>query len=343
MADLAAAVEGGDIDELIGVINGLCLDGDWDGLEELARRCRAALERGRQLWPVAAHADYRLALEAPARLAARTIEPGRGRFAPGPLTEVLASTHRWDDLAPHLPAGPLAGVVAQERVLRGEDLTADERVDPSARELPLRLAEWEPAYALATFHPDRADLPAPALEVTGMPQPVHEHPGEEAGSAANVDEDAGEGRRALLDLVTTWTGESSGRAEAVAVEGGAADAATLLAARPRQLVPVTNGSAVALMAWAGASGGAHGRRRGAAAGRFAAWWALAALAGMLDEWPPPADTLGEALAELRFYELRTEGSQTGWRLSLAVESPADELAWAVWAADPAEAVAPAPG
>jgi hypothetical protein len=30
------------------------------------------------------------------------------------------------------------------------------------------------------------------------------------------------------------------------------------------------------MGWTAASGGAFGRRRGAAAGRFGAWWALAA-------------------------------------------------------------------
>ena len=37
------------------------------------------------------------------------------------------------------------------------------------------------------------------------------------------------------------------------------------------------------MAWTAASGGAHGRRRGMAAGRFSAWWTAAALTGLLDD------------------------------------------------------------
>ena len=48
-----------------------------------------------------------------------------------------------------------------------------------------------------------------------------------------------------------------------------------LAARLAVLTPA---EALAWLAWAGASGGAHGRRRGNAIGRFGAWWVLAALA-----------------------------------------------------------------
>jgi hypothetical protein len=40
------------------------------------------------------------------------------------------------------------------------------------------------------------------------------------------------------------------------------------------------------MAWAAASGGAHGPRPGAAAGRFAAWWAAATLTDLHADWPP---------------------------------------------------------
>ena len=160
--DLPAAVERGDVDELLGLINGLCLDGDWDGLEELARRCRAALERGRQLWPVAAHADYRLALEAPGPWAGRAVAPGKGRFSPGPLAEVAASTHSWDELAPHLTDPPLAAVVAQERVVRGEDLASDRSVPRQLVEVPLALAWWEPEYPVATYRPEGGDFPYPA-------------------------------------------------------------------------------------------------------------------------------------------------------------------------------------
>jgi hypothetical protein len=85
------------------------------------------------------------------------------------------------------------------------------------------------------------------------------------------------------------------------------------------------------MAWAAASGGAHGRRRGAAAGRFSAWWAAHEIAGL--EWPPEPADLGEAIARLAWY-LWSDGSpDTGWALRLAVESPAEGLAWALTAAD----------
>ena len=89
------------------------------------------------------------------------------------------------------------------------------------------------------------------------------------------------------------------------------------------------------MAWAGASGGAHGRRRGMAYGRFGAWWATAAVAGLADDWPLSADEIGEAAAELRWVAWDAGEPQTGWTLRLAVEDPAFGVAWAVAAVDAA--------
>ena len=60
----AELVELGDLDELTRQIDRLCSTRDWDALVDLRDRCRRALERGKQLWPAAAHAEYRLALEA---------------------------------------------------------------------------------------------------------------------------------------------------------------------------------------------------------------------------------------------------------------------------------------
>ena len=321
--DLPAAVERGDVDELVGMVNGLCLDGDWDGLEELARRCRAAVERGRQLWPAAAHADYRLALEAPGPWAGRAVAPGKGRFSPGPLAEVAASTHSWAELAPHLTDPPLAAVVAQERVARGEDLASDRSVPRQLVEMPLALAPWEPEYPVATYKPEGGDFPHPEPGAG---------PARPAGPAADPlpQDDA---VRALLDLVGAWTAESGGRAAAVAVEGGPDGAAAAVGAT--DTTPVRPGHALALMAWCGASGGQHGRRRGAAAGRFGAWWALAAMAGLLDEWPLDPDRIGDAVARLEFRRFEPEGRPTGWRLGLAVENPDLGRSWAVSARDPA--------
>ncbi len=122
MTSLEQIVEQGDLDQLVRTVDRLCETRDWDGLVELRDRCRWALERGKQLWPAASLAEYRLALEAPGKWAAGVLAEGAGRFALGPLPEVAASTHSWGELAPHLAPGPLAAITAHERVLRGEDL-----------------------------------------------------------------------------------------------------------------------------------------------------------------------------------------------------------------------------
>src|SRR5439155_2173371 len=74
VSDNAGLVEQGDLDELTRQVERLVSAADWDGLVDLHDRCRRALERGKQLWPVAAHAAYRLALQAPGRWAASALE-----------------------------------------------------------------------------------------------------------------------------------------------------------------------------------------------------------------------------------------------------------------------------
>jgi len=73
-----------------------------------------------------------------------------------------------------------------------------------------------------------------------------------------------------------------------------------------------------------------GRRRGASAGRFGAWWAGAQLAAV--EWPPHPNELGEAIDELTWY-LWSDGSTGGWSLNLAVEDPEHGVSWATSATD----------
>ena len=109
---LARLVDEGDVDELVRLVDRLSGARDWDGLVELRDRCRWALERGRQLWPIASLAEYRLALDAPAEWAGPVVAEGAGRFALGPLAEVAASTHTWAELRDHLPPGPMAAVTA---------------------------------------------------------------------------------------------------------------------------------------------------------------------------------------------------------------------------------------
>src|SRR6266508_604448 len=112
-------IELGDLDELVREIDRVCERRDWAGLVRLRDRSRAAVSRGKQLWPAASLAEYRLALEAP------------GRFA----------------------------AVAHERVVRGENLVADARVPQGVFDpLPLALLPWEPAaFPLATYAADGVD------------------------------------------------------------------------------------------------------------------------------------------------------------------------------------------
>lgn len=317
------AVELGDLDGLTHLIDRLCHAGDWDGLLELRDRSRAAAARGRQLWPAAANAEYRLALQAPGPWAAAMLEPGTGRFALGPLAEVAAASHAWTELAPHAPAGPVATLAAHERVLRGDDLVGAPGLDPLVLDLPLVLQPWEPAYALAEYEPDRARFPSPPPPETApvtLPGPGSRLADTEATTA-------------LRDLVGPWTSESDGRAEAVAVVGDALAAVAALGPPTARVAELAPGRALAHVAWAAASGGAHGRRRGSAMGRFGAWWLVAALAHRLDDWPLAPDEMGRAAAGLRWLAWDAGEPTTGWSLHLAVADPAAGRAWALAATD----------
>jgi len=320
----AELVDADDLDGLLIRIDHLCADGDWDGVVDLRDRCRRAfLERGRQLWPASSHAEYRLALEAPGRWAAKVLTPDAGRFSLGPLAEVAASTHPWTELAPHVPATPEAGMAAHERVVRGEDLSDDPRVGASVLELPLRLEPWEPAYPLACYKQHEAefpDVPPPPLHDVDLPD-----------AAPEVDDP--EACRALVDLAAVWKQESNGDVAAVAVAGEAPGAVAALGARRARIAAVAPDHALAVMAWAAASGGAHGRRRGMAAGRFAAWWAVAALGDLLGDWPFRPDDVGAAAGDLRWYRWDTGAPPTGWGLRLAAEDRETGRAWAVEATD----------
>jgi hypothetical protein len=318
-------VDRGDVDELVRQVDRWCDAEEWDGLVDLRVRCRAALERGKQLWPVASLVEYRLALEAPGLYAAMVVEPGAGHLALGPMSEVAASSHTWSELADFVPDGPLVTTTAHERVVRGEDLALDERVDRRVLDLPAVLAPWEPEYPLAEYERHEARFPPPRLPAR--------HAVELPSGTTRIDDATTTG--ALLELARGWTSESIGRAEAVAVDGDAMTAIATLGPPRARAVELTPKDAMAWMAWVGASGGAHGRRRGMANGRFGAWWAAAALSGLLDDWPPEPEELGEALHELRWFAWDAWEPDTGWRFHLAVDDPDDGLAWAVATTDAA--------
>ncbi len=278
------AVARGDLDALVRLVGDLCDSADWDGVVLLRDRSRAALERGLQLWPAAEYAEYRLALEAPGAYAGAVVVEGAGRFALGPLWEVAADRHTWAELAPHLPAGPARALAAHERVVRGEDLTADPGVDPGVLDLPLALQAWEPQYPVASFHAEKADFPGPErpdLRPLALPRP---------GSPVD-DEQTTE---ALLGLARPWADQSNGRVEAVVVEGSAA--AAIAALRPGRGAGRRGGPVVG----PGGDGLGRRQRRGVRAapghGRRPGGGLVGGGLPRRIDWPAEPERLGEALA-----------------------------------------------
>jgi hypothetical protein len=315
-----------DLDGLVRLVDDCTAAGDWSRLRRLRDQARHAVGTGRQLWPAATLAEYRLALLAPAEWAAGVLDEGSGRFTIGPLTEVIAQHHRWTEVAPLLDSGPRAAFVAHERVLRGEAIEPETVAElPNALDLPYELAPWEPAYALATYGDRGAEFPSPPMPAAFVEL--------EIGEGIEVDDPAVE--LAVRQLVEPWTVSSDGHADVVAVEGDAGAALHALGVPAPRIAELAPEAALAWLAWAGASGGAHGRRRGAAAGRFGALWLLAALGDALDDWPVPSAELGVLAGELRWWWWDAREPVTGWQLQLAVEDPDEGVAWAISARDAA--------
>lgn len=312
------AVEGSDTDRLLRIIDGWCAARSWELLIELRPHLAAAAERGKQLWAVDEHIRYRLALEGPHHLAGAMVDEGPARFTLGPLTEVVAQRRTWADIEPFLGRGPLRGLVAHERSLRHDPIPPGE-VDDAVFEIPIAIQDWEPGYPPVEYKSDRAEFPSPV--VPGFTwedlRPVVAHPDPEVYEA-------------LYALVSVWVEQSNGRADFRAVEGTAPEAVAALGVPRAGFARLSPAEGLSWMGWAAASGGAHGRRRGAAAGRNLAWQAAAALTGL--DWPVDPDRLGAALTELEWH-LWTDGSESGWNLRLTVADPAETLAWAFTATD----------
>ncbi len=324
MSEIDDLVHRADLDGLVRLVDKFCASADWAELSELRNRSRAAGATGRQLWPAATLAEYRLALWAPAEWAALVLGEESGRFTIGPLTEVVAQEHRFDDLRARLPPGPRLGFIAHECALRGQPIP-DEVINPL--DIPFELQPWEPGYGLAEYSDEGVAAPAPPLPdssdfVTTI-----------ADGAQRIDDP--DVQLAVRQLIEPWITSSNGRAEIVTVEGSAADAVAALGVAEARLAPIEPATAMAWLAWAGATGGAHGRRRGAAIGRFGAWWVLAALADLTDAWPVDPDELGQAVVALEWYWWDGGESRLGWELQLAIADPAEGYAWAISAHDAA--------
>ena len=313
-----------DVDGLIGLVDQLGTAGDWEGLATTAERVPLGGE----------HRASALAGDGPRRVPPRAggagavgrprAGGGRRPVLPRPAVGGGGVDPRVGRARSPRHPGPLRSFVAHERVLRGEDLRGAD-VDAQVLDLPLVVAPWEPAYPLADYQTTEATFPSPdrpALQPVTLRTPGRSGrrrrggrrpPRPRGGVAARLQRPGRHRRR---------RGRPRGRHR-----------------RPRRagarVAEVEAGEAMAWMAWAAASGGAHGRRPGLAHGRFAAWWAVASLLGIRDDWPLDPEDLGSAASELRWFLWDAYEPVTGWQLQVAVWDPADGLAWAISARDQA--------
>lgn len=319
---LTALIESSDLAGLSRAIDGICSSRDWDGLIELRDRCEEAVERGKQLWGIAQFAEYRLALEAPADIAATVMTDGRGRFALGPLWEVAASSHPWADLEPHVEVPTVRAMIAHERSIRGDHVD-ESTIDRAILAIPADMQPWEPEYPLAEYRTDRAAFPDDVfdLDMAWVDLPEGVEPDDEDPVTD-----------ALMDLVKPWWEDSLGKAEVVTVTGAVEQAIRVLGPSRVRLADVDLGTALAAMVWAGASGGGHGRRRGTPTGRAGAWWVVLEALGY-DEVPHDLDTVGEEAATLRWVLWDPGDRIGGWNLHLGIEDPDDGIAWVLSAVD----------
>lgn len=324
--DLPRLLAIGDLDDLVRTVDLLAARQSWDDVVWVRDRCRTAAEEiGRQLWGVAHFADYRIALDAPGELAASVVAPGSGRFTLGPLTEVVAQTHSFDELDEHLDA-TIRAIVAQERVLRGEDLSPVFGESGSA-DLPAWVVQpWEPSYRLPRYRPDQR-LEGDPASVSGRAVVV-----DAADDPPAMDDigHAGVIERELAGLVDAWVVESRGLVTTATVDGGLAEVVGAVGLDRVEAWPLSVPEALVRLADAAASGGYLGRRRGGAAGRIAAWWTAATLCG-LDDLADP-DELEFRLEELRWWALDVD-EPSSVRLALAVEDPVGGWAAAIDAID----------
>jgi hypothetical protein len=315
-------IEGSDLAGLTRYVDGVCASREWDRLTVVVDRCNEAVERGKQVWAIAQYAEYRMALDAPGEMAGSVMSDGRGRFALGPLWEVAASTHTWDDLSQHVTVPTVRAMIAHERSIRGESV-GPESIDPRVLEIPVEIQSWEPAYPVADYQSDRATFPD---DIFDLPMKWIDLP-----EAIERDDDDGV-THSLLELVGPWWEDSLGHAETVTVDGSIEEGIRALGPHRVRATDVDLSTALEAMVWAGASGGAHGRRRGTPRGRAAAWWVILEILGY-DDVPDDLEQLGQEAAELRWVLWDPGDRVGGWNLHIGIEDPTDGIAWVLSAVD----------
>lgn len=327
--DIALLIDRADLDGLIRLIDASCESRNWADVLTTRDMCRSATRTGRQVWPIATLCEYRLALHAPAQWACRVVGDDASQFSIGPLTEVIAQNHSWSEIGALLSHGPHREIVAHERAIRGESIDSTD-LNPAILDLPFHLCDWEPEYIGATYSDDGVTAPCPTDTW------VHDWSTTSASENPIVRIEDEETESALRSLLEPWTAASAGRAHCLVVEGGLESLTAAMDRTSLHCARLTSQQALNWLAWCGASAGAHGRRRGSAAGRFNAWWTLAAL-GDLD-WDE-ANTNGTLSFELdrlaaRIEWFRIESDRRhSFELSLAAVDETENLAFGLFGHD----------
>ena len=326
--ELTALIHRVDLDALVRYVDNTCSDREWEHLIEIRNEARAAVNTGRQLWPIATLANYRLALYAPSHLAVRAFDDAARTFMPGPLSEIIAVHHPWSELEPHLPSGPDRSLVAYERALRGDDISSDET---EALDIPLSPMPWEPNYIVAEYDDDGPHCDPPPLPRPGDKSLYHGDP--DSADDNVIDDD--ETTSAIREIFTAWTTESNGKVVVTVVDGSVQDALCAHAVPDARTVALTTAQAFSWLAWAGASGGAHGSRRGLATGRFGVWWLCAAITDTIDDWPLTDPNVQQLITSLQWhlYSDTPESHNNGWSVRLAVHDPNSDISVCIDATD----------
>jgi hypothetical protein len=270
------------------------------------------------VWPASTLSEYRLELLAPAEIAVQVVDEEAGRFTMGPLTEVIAQNHQWSVLSEFLEPSPTSTYIAYECAIRGQNV--DSELFP-ALESPCTLLPIETNYALAEYHDNEAKFPTPAIPEMGNAIAI-------PGSSATVIQDS-DASTAFHQLADAWTTQSNGELRMSCVEGSVLDALGALNVQEARLSLLASGEALSWLAWAGASGGAHGRRRGNALGRDAAWWTIAALTEKTFHWPLSNEELKTAVNSLQWFWWDTNEPTTGWKLQFCIHHADRNRSWAI--------------
>jgi hypothetical protein len=213
-------------------------------------------------------------------------------------------------------------MTAHERSIRGDNIDEIE-IDSAILGIPVEIQGWEPRYPVAEYRSDRASFPDDIFDIPmqwiDLPEPGVALPDD---GVCDV----------LADVVKAWWDDSLGKSEVVTVDGTIEEAIRALGPHRVRAAEIDTKTAMEAIAWAGASGGAHGNRRGTPAGRAAAWWVLLEILGY-DDPPDDQSDLAQEADSLRWLIWDPGDRIGGWNLHLGVEDPEDGIAWVISAVD----------